>query len=133
MVVLLVHESVMSEGLFITFILLTTWTLAEFLDRDKLWLLVSSGLMLALSVLTRYVGLVLVPIGGLAILVFDRKGWGGKLKHLLIFGAASVLPVVMWLLRNQLVASTAVNRQVGIHWMAQNLRGTSRQRRRVCA
>jgi hypothetical protein len=113
----------MSEALFIAFMLLTLWSLAEFLNNGKQWLLIISGLLAALSVLTRYVGFVLVPVAGLALLLFGPAGAKAKLKNLLVFGAASLVPVGLWLLRNQLVGSNAVDRQVGLHLMSQTMRG----------
>jgi hypothetical protein len=121
--VILAYASVMSEGLFITFMLLTLWTLAEFLEKDRPWLLVVSGLLAALSMLTRYVGIVLVPVAGLALLFFGEKRFRIRLRDILIFGAASMVPVALWLLKNQLAGTDAVDRQIGLHLMSQAMRG----------
>ena len=117
------HTFVMSEGLFITFLLLTLWTLSEFLERDRLWLLVVSGLLASLSILTRYVGLVLLPVAGLGLLLFEKKNFKTRLRDILIFGTASLMPVALWLLRNHLAMGSAVGRQFGLHLMSQELRG----------
>jgi hypothetical protein len=122
--VLQAHTSVMSEGLFILFMLLAIWSLAEFLEQGRSWLLVLSGLLAAAATLTRYVGLVLIPIAGLALLFFGRRDLKLKLKDLLIFGLASLVPVGLWLLRNQLGSDNALDRQIGFHPMSQEMRGS---------
>ncbi len=122
--ILLAHTAVMSEGLFILLVLLAVLSLAEALDRGSRWLLVLSGLLTALSTLTRYVGLIVIPVAGLGILFFGPKGLRPKLRDLLIFAAASLVPVALWILRNQMAADNAVNRQIGLHLMSDVMRGS---------
>lgn len=117
------HTNVMSEGLFITFMLLTLWSLTEFIEKDRPWLLIVSGLMAALATLTRYIGLVLVPVAGLGLLLFGAKRFRARLLDILIFSAASLIPVALWLLRNQLSGGSIVNRQMEMYFMSQAMRG----------
>lgn len=61
------------------------------------------GFVTALACLTRYIGYSLVATG--LILILIQRG-GTKLVNSLLFGAISVFPIGMWLIRNWIVSST---------------------------
>lgn len=63
------------------------------------------GVVTALACLTRYIGYSLVATGVILILI---QGGGGRTKLInsLLFGAISVFPIGMWLIRNWIVSST---------------------------
>jgi hypothetical protein len=70
---------------------------------------------MALAVLTRYAGIVLVITGGLAILFFGTKPLAKKLSDSILFGGESVLPLGIWLFRNLTVAGNATSRELIFH------------------
>ena len=123
------HSWVMSEGLFILWMLLVIWTLAEYLDGarppqvKKPMLLVLSAIFTSLSILTRYVGLSLLVTAGLGLLLLHRGGWKRRLGDAVIFGAIAAAPVALWFLRNRQTGGSAVNRRFGLHLMADEMRG----------
>jgi hypothetical protein len=118
-----VHSSVMSEGLFIFFLLLALWTAMEYFWSGKAKWLVISGALTAACFLTRYIGLVLVPVIGAGLLFFGKKDWKKRAISLLIFGAISMIPMIIWFVRNQIISGSAIDRQIGLHLMSQDMRG----------
>jgi hypothetical protein len=118
-----VYSSVMSEGLFIFLLLLALWAVAEyFWNGQKKWLALG-GILTAMCFLTRYIGLILIPVVGIGLLFFGKQKWKNRILAILIFGMASSLPVILWLVRNQLIAGSAIDRQIGLHLMSQSMRG----------
>jgi hypothetical protein len=118
-----VHSAIMSEGLFIFLLLLTLWVFAEYFWRGRVWLLVMGGILSALCFLTRYVGIILIPAMGLGLLLFGRQSWKNRFGAILVFGLVSLIPVIMWFLRNQSISGNLFDRQTGLHLMPQAMRG----------
>jgi hypothetical protein len=115
------HSWVMTEGLFIFINLISLFTLVRYFETDKLFYLVITGLLMAASTLTRYVGLASVGMAGLGILLLSRLSWKKRLFHIVILGLSSVTPFILWLYRNSLVSNSLVNRQVVFHFMSREL------------
>lgn len=120
------HAWVMSEGLFILLMLLSFWALLHALDRGKYWVFALSGILAALAALTRYVGIMILPAGVLAIALsplFLRKAvaWKQRINEIIVFSMAGLLPVALWFGRNELLGNTAANRQPGFYPMPQDL------------
>jgi hypothetical protein len=115
------HSWVMTEGLFIFITLLSLFALVRYFETNKLLILVVAALLMAASILTRYVGLASVGMAGLGILLFSRLGWKKRLMHIIILGLVSVTPFILWLYRNSLVSNSLVNRQIVIHFMSREL------------
>lgn len=116
-----IHGMVMTEPLFIFLTLLAIFSLVKYLDTQKIHLLVLSGVMVSLSVLTRYVGLSLLGAGGLSILLLSRTHWRRRLLDCVIFGGLTILPLYVWLRRNATIDGTAVNRELIYHPMQATL------------
>lgn len=96
----------MTEPLFALLTLLALIQLNAFLKgRDDR--LLPAAVLAALAVLTRYAGLALVIAGTLASLLPRRDApLAGRLKHAVLFGAVSALPLALALVRNRLVSDT---------------------------
>jgi hypothetical protein len=88
-----VHEWIWSEPLFVA--LVAAWfalLLAGVQDGRRVVLL---GLVAALLGLQRYVGVLFVPIGGLALLLY-RVQW----KRIVLYAVIAGVPLGVWMLRN---------------------------------
>ena len=84
-----------TEPLFVLFPLLALIQLASFLNRKMAWPpLLWAAVFTALTALTRYPGLALIGTGVLVLLPLAR------LKHTLVFGAISSVPLLAVLARN---------------------------------
>lgn len=110
-----VHVSVLSEPLFLALMLLCLYLLARYLHRPRRWLLVPLAAAAALSVLARYVGVVVVAAAGLALLAWDSRPWKRRLGDAVLFGLLAGLPLAGWLARNKLAGGSAANRQLAWH------------------
>jgi 4-amino-4-deoxy-L-arabinose transferase-like glycosyltransferase len=115
------HAWVMTEGLFIFLTLISLYTLVIYFETSKLYLLVISALLMAASILTRYVGLTSVAMAGLGILLLSRFSWKKRLLHLVVLAVISLVPFILWLYRNSAVSHTLVNRQLVVHLMSAEL------------
>lgn len=74
--------------------------------------LVMAGLMIAFSILTRYVGVIWLGMGLVAIWGVVGLNWKRGSWFLLGFGAFTILPILPWFVRNLLLVghSTGMNR-----------------------
>ena len=73
------------------------------------WLrpVIAMAIVSALACLTRYVGVTLVAAVCLYLL-FSIKGWGNKFKSVFIYGSISVIPTLIFILRNYIQSQTLV-------------------------
>ena len=110
-----VHSWALSEPLYIFLALVGLWLLSVALPSGKTGSLLVSAAALGLGFLTRYVGGTLVATGGLMILVSAGRSWRWRISRLVMFAAASTMPIAIALLRNWLVAGTLTNRSFVLH------------------
>ena len=97
-----------TEPLFVLFALLALIQLASFLNRKTAWPpLLLAAVFTALAALTRYVGVALIGAGVLVLLPLAR------LRHTLVFGAISSLPLLAVLAYNWAVSQTLTGPRPG--------------------
>jgi hypothetical protein len=75
---------------------------------------VLSALCMALALLTRYAGASLIGAAGLLLLFDGSRDWRARLKQALAYGVLCAVPMLLWMLRNQLEAGSATNRVLEI-------------------
>jgi 4-amino-4-deoxy-L-arabinose transferase-like glycosyltransferase len=100
----------MSEPLFMILGLSALLLLERYVRSSKLGLLFISSILMGLAFATRYVGFALPAAGFLFIMIRPGWAWTQKLRDGLIMGIMSVLPFLIWVTRNILVANTSTNR-----------------------
>lgn len=111
-----------SEPLFILFVLLCLIFSAFYLSKNDTTTLILLSLSVALSFLSRYVGVTLILWGALIVVIFHRDGLKSKLAHLSLFTLISALPMGIWLIRNYAVAHTLFGFPAGsAYTLSQNL------------
>lgn len=108
------HTWVMSEPLYIFLSLLVVFSFVWYLDQGARWGLVVGGLLVSAATLTRYVGGSLWIAGVASILLLRDTPLQRRLVDAGVFSAGSLLPVGLWLLRNERMAGTLVNRVVSL-------------------
>ena len=96
-----------TEALFVLLTLLALIQLAAFLHRKTDAALYWAAVFTALAALTRYPGVVLIAIGVLILLPLAR------LRHTLVFGAISSVPLLAVLAHNWVVADTLTGQRTG--------------------
>jgi hypothetical protein len=110
-----IHSMAWSESLFIFLSLAGLWTLSRAIKDQSYLYLVLSAIWIALALLTRYIGVVLVATGGLSIWLFSSRPFRRRVLDSLLFGLISAGPLALWLLRNSLSAGTATSRELLFH------------------
>ena len=110
-----VHLEALSEPLFLVLLVGCLGLLAEHQHRARTGILVASAGLAGLAYLTRYVGLAVVATGVVAILVDRRRPLGRRLKDLAIFSAVSLLPLLVWYVRNWVLTGSLTNRTITFH------------------
>lgn len=108
------HTFALSEPLFITLMLTAIFLLTFALECDNWFLLAAAGLTVSLTYLTRYIGLSLLATGVVAFFMFS-KSWKERLTKIGWFLLFGLLGGIGWVVRNMLVAGTAVNRSLLFH------------------
>ena len=99
-----------TEPLFTLLVILFMFNISEFLKNGRLKSLIIAAVCAALTCLQRYAGIGIAMAGVFMILLLTPKiKWRDKLKHSIIFGAISYVPLGLWFLRNKIVASTAAD------------------------
>ena len=114
-VMLLIHSRAWSEPLFIFWTLLSLIALAGFLETSRRSSLVFAAVFAALAFLTRYIGASLALAGAVSVFLLSKNPVLQRIRDAALFGAISVFPMVLWMIRNRLTAGTATNRAMIIH------------------
>lgn len=112
-----IHLMAFSEPPFITCMLLIIWSCAKYIERPRLLWAIIAALLTGCAILLRYVGITLIP--ALLITLFLSTRPLKFTKQRLVHGATvlslSILPFLLWLFRNNIVAETSTNRSIGYH------------------
>lgn len=119
-----VHTVAMSEPLFISLTLLSFWMFDLYFERPpstvgkgvagEWWWLVACAAFAGLAYLTRYAGLALAATFLVAIFVL-RTTWRKRLTSIGIFLAGFLPWVLIWALRNRIIADNTTNRAFAWH------------------
>lgn len=110
-----------SEPIFILLILLFIIKMQEFMKAKKQSCLILSAVYAALACITRYIGVVLVFTGLIAVL-FQRRKFLDRLRDMFIFGCISSLPLGIWIVRNYIISGTLFGaRTPSIYTLGQNV------------
>lgn len=111
-----------TEPLFILFVLFCLIFADSYLSKKDTTSLILLSSSVALSSLTRYIGVTLILWGALIIVVFHCDSLKSRIAHLSLFIVISTLPVGIWLIRNYAISSTLFGpRASSLHTLSQNL------------
>lgn len=104
----LVHTHIWSEALYLSFFL---WGLTVSLGHSapRRWYVV--GLIMGFSVLVRFSGLFMLPLFGLWILR-EKEAKGLQFRRFIAYSFFSLLPFLLWTLRNQYVGNELSSREL---------------------
>ena len=103
-------SSLMTEPIFVLFMLLALMQLAAFLHRGGRLPLWWAAVCTALAAVTRYPGMVLIGVGVLLLLVRRTPPLAVRLKDAVVFGIVSSLPLAGVLTHNWTVSGTLTAR-----------------------
>lgn len=111
-----IHEMVWSEAPFITFSMMGLLLIAYHLNCPKFYWLFLASFLLALATVTRYVGIALFPTIALAYLLLDTRDLKRRLVEFVALCVIGLLPLLLWVIRNILIAQSATNRSFSVHF-----------------
>lgn len=80
--------------------------LLNFVESDRLSILVAAGATIWLAFGLRYVSLYLIPVTGLWLLLNPRRRIGHRVRDVAVFGSVAVVAPIAWMLRNRSVDGT---------------------------
>ncbi|MBE7490657.1 MAG: glycosyltransferase family 39 protein [Planctomycetes bacterium] len=107
-------HALLSEALFLPLWLALIALLARALQRGRARDAAAAGLCAALVTLTRYVGQGAIVSGALLLLLWPAPSRRVRLGRALAYLACAQLPVLLWLLRNWLVANSVAERDLAL-------------------
>ena len=113
--ILEIHSMAWTEPLFIALSLASIIFLGGFIEHQQVREMIFAGVCTALACLTRYVGIVLIFSGLIAILLFSKSNLKQKISTIGIYSLVSALPLMIWLVRNWALAGSATNRAIAFH------------------
>jgi hypothetical protein len=89
--------SAYSEPLFILLFLSSGLCLLEYLQYNKMSLLLFSAFVVGLIPVTRYAGIAMIIAACLSILIFSSGRVWSRVKKVALFGVVASLPILVWL------------------------------------
>lgn len=110
-----IHSMAWTEPLFIFFMLAGFYMLSRFIESSCAKYLVLSALLLSAAALARYAGMALFLTGCCAIVLFKNDKLEKKIVKLTLFFLFFSIPVLIWVIRNKLVAGTLPHRELSFH------------------
>ena len=105
----------MTEPLYIVLMLLSFLFFGVYLRNSLNHWLILTAIFTSLALLTRYVGFSLVGAFCIVLILNRQHIWRKRMKDLVIFLAITLLPTLLWLVRNWLVSETLTNRILDWH------------------
>ncbi|HQF70551.1 MAG TPA: hypothetical protein PLH39_04640, partial [Promineifilum sp.] len=116
-----------TEPPFIFFVLLALVALTHFVIHRRHWALVAFVLAAALAGATRFVGVVLIPVGVLVCLWASSYRWPARLASAAALAVIGFLPIALMLARNWRVSGTLMGpRQPPTIPLVENIQATAK-------
>jgi hypothetical protein len=113
--VLYLHAMAWSEAPFFSFAIGALLALALRVTRNRQRDLILAAILVALAMLTRYVGLTLLAPLAFALIVLGRRSRRERIRDLAIAGAIATAPLGIWMIRNTSVGHHATDRTLAVH------------------
>jgi hypothetical protein len=114
-VMLETHLNALSEPLFFTWLLLSLWLLAVYLETGRRPLLIAAGVACSLASLSRYVGAALVGAGMVILALRRRIPIKRRWADVAILAGVGLCPLTLWYVRNLVLAGSSANRALVYH------------------
>lgn len=111
-----VFSFALSEPLFNVAVLLALIALARFIERPAPIMLLAAAICVSIAGMTRYIGLVLAPMGALLILCYGpRQTLARRASPAALFLVVAISANVAWFFRNASAGGSSTGRTIGWH------------------
>jgi hypothetical protein len=118
---IMVHSWAMSEALFISMTLCGILIFAVG-QKDISWKApFFTGLFFGLSAATRYIGVAFLLSGGIFWLTETNKSNRHRIRNAIIFSVIGLIPLVAWMIRNEIISGKPTSRVFSIHLMPKSM------------
>lgn len=118
---IMIHSWAMSEALYITFTLMGFLLFSIGYEKETWQTPLFTGLFFGLAAATRYIGISLLLAGGILFITEAGRSNRHRIRDLLVFSIMGVLPLLLWVIRNEIVVGQFTNRVFGWHLMTGNM------------
>lgn len=111
-----IHLYAWTEPIYLACWLAGMWMLIRYLENTSLrvWL-IAAGSVSAIAILTRYAGISMWGAFCVILVLFGPRPIARKIRHIIIFSGISLMPFLLWAVRNYLTAGSATNRSISLH------------------
>jgi len=110
-----IHSRACSEPLFIMLVITGLFALSTAYVREDRWSLFLASIVLGLAALTRLGGVAFIAAGAIVTLADRRKQWRESVCRLVIYCLGAGLPLLGWIIRNELSAASTFGRGYGLY------------------
>lgn len=114
-VMLDIHTMIGTEPMFIFFSLWGIIFLNHYFKKESIYYFFLSAACVSMAFLARYVGITLIGAIALTILLIDNKHFWKRLGLAILYGVIAIIPMLLFIIRNIIVAGNAANRRVEYH------------------
>jgi hypothetical protein len=111
------HLLALSEPLFIWLMMSSMGILGMYFEKPKRNFLVTAAIVSGLAVITRYIGLAIIATGLLALVFIEKTSFRTRIINVLTYLSVSLLPLMIWIVRNRLLSGFTTNRTFIFHPM----------------
>lgn len=112
---LAIHSMAWSEPWFILLTFTSFFFLSRYLRTDSRPFLFYAAALMALACLDRYAGLALIAASVITLFSLHRRSFLIRLADCALFSFLVSFPLILWLLRNRLVAGDLTDRRLEFH------------------
>ena len=110
------YTTALAEPLFMFFLLATLLGLVFYTRKARLWVLLACGCTAAGAVITRYVGvIILLPL--VLTLAIQSGPLRERVKRCVLVAGVALLPLIVWIIRNRLIAGSYTGRSFAFHYI----------------
>lgn len=109
------HSFVMSEAPFITFTLASFILFALHIAKPNPYLLLAASICVGYAMVTRYVGITLIPTITFGLLCFGNRSFWNRIRDAFIAVSTASLPLAAWIIRNHTASGSTTNRTYEFH------------------
>jgi len=110
-----IHMMAWSEPLYVFLSLMGLYYLACYLKNENRFEFCLSAILLGLTVLTRYAGVASIAFGVITVLLLSKRQFLAGIRRSFVWGVISVVPMILWMCRNYLLAGNMTNRKLVVH------------------
>jgi hypothetical protein len=109
------HLIALSEPLFIWLVMASIGFLGFYFEKPSPKLLLLTGILAGLSLMTRYVGISVIATGVVAIALLEKSAFRIRIVNIFLYLFVSLFPFLIWIAQNAIMVGSTTNRSFIYH------------------